>query len=128
MSHPLFMAVHMQGLFTRAEYNNIVKHGMHEAINGFRHYDDIADFFTEHRRDIIKSLGEMSRVLNMPTVNMIQKFWDLGHVTTNQIAQTLYGSPCDYNRQVAHSLAWFAVVEVARDVKTNPMDYAIKAA
>lgn len=128
MSHPLFMAVHSQGLFTRAEYNNIVKNGMHEVVNGFRRYDDVASFFSKYRRDIIKSLGEMAQILGMPLVDMVQEFWDLGHITTSEIANTLYGLPDDFNRQVAHSLAWYAVLAVARDVKINPSDYALKAA
>ena len=108
------------GMDSVEDVNN---HGIDGGFNGFIYYTDTVNFWTRHKKSILRLAGEMADDTGLDMLTMIGGFNCLKYYDykterwtdkegQQAIGQTVYGNKPD--DVVANALAWFAAEEVCR--------------
>lgn len=92
---------------------DVVNHGASCGFSGFLYYTDTLRFYAANRKVIVEVAADMARDLGETLVGMVMGFNCLD-ATEMEVGETLFGGQSKHNTQVANTLAWFALGEVAR--------------
>ncbi|MBO6224342.1 MAG: hypothetical protein J6N72_02650 [Psychrobacter sp.] len=98
-------------------YESVCNGGINTGISGWIYTNELADFFTENKKDIIAFAKETATDLGHTSVSdMVQHFNGLksDEYTPDQIAEAIYDTENENHQQLAAVMASFVGEEVAR--------------
>lgn len=101
---------------------DVVEHGASSGFSGFTYYTDTITFFKKNKKEILELVKEMSNEFGQTPMEFVKSFLCLeskDNEFEDEIGRTLYGRPLPDDVQVQNALAWFALEEVARQLKDN---------
>ena len=98
-------------------YESVCDGGINTGISGWIHTDELVEFFTENKKEIMAFAKETAEELGHTSASdMIKHFGCLKNdaYTTDQIAEALYDTENENHEQLASAMAWFAGEELSR--------------